>query len=76
MTDLSARLQAAGVNDRPLLLAEFIHAQYEELAPVFGYVTRADTRVLDPATPNGMLMIAVSLRILAALDATDTQEKP
>ena len=47
-------------------LAARFHALYEELASQHGYVTRTDTRVFDPQSPNGKLMIAV-----CAIIATD-----
>ena len=32
---------------------------YERLAPEYGYVTREETKVSNPDSPNGQLMIAV-----------------
>lgn len=40
-------------------LARSFHEIYERLAPVFGYETREDTKVFDPNSKNGKLMIAV-----------------
>mgnify|MGYP001572067736 CR=1 FL=1 len=40
-------------------LAILFHETYERLAPQYGYETRPETRVFDPTTPNGMLMLAV-----------------
>ena len=40
-------------------MAQFFHEAYERLAPQFGYETRAETRVFDPESANGRLMIAV-----------------
>lgn len=39
-------------------LAERFHEAYERLAPQFGYTTRPETRVFDPESNNGRLMIA------------------
>ena len=48
----------------PELLATLFHNYYEELAPIFGYETRIETRQFDPSTPNGRLMIAVCGKVL------------
>lgn len=40
-------------------VARQFHDVYERLAPSFGYETRKDTKIFDPETPNGRLMIAV-----------------
>jgi len=56
------------IDRRAVQLARAFHDAYEELAPQFGYTTREDTRVFDPASPNGRLMIAVCARI-ASLQA-------
>ena len=42
-----------------IALAQRFHTEYERLAPSFGYETRPETRVFDPESPNGKLMIAV-----------------
>lgn len=54
-------------------LARKFHETYERLAPNFGYETRTETRVFDPTTPNGKLMIAVctDLAHTARPDARD-----
>jgi hypothetical protein len=39
--------------------AHKFHEAYERLAPQFGYETRSDTKVFEPDSPNGRLMIAV-----------------
>ena len=39
-------------------LAERFHALYEEIAPLYYYETRKETRKWDPESPNGKLMIA------------------
>ena len=39
--------------------AERFHEIYERLAPSFGCETRKETRVFDPESPNGKLMMAV-----------------
>ena len=51
-------------------LAVMFHEIYERLAPNFGYETRLETRVFDPETSNGRLMIAVCTEILAQLRKT------
>jgi hypothetical protein len=45
-------------------LAILFHNTYEKLAPSFGYETRADTKLFETNTPNGMLMIAVCKEII------------
>jgi hypothetical protein len=52
-------------NDAALAMALRFHDAYERLAPSCGYETRADTRVFDPTSPNGRLMIAVCAEIIA-----------
>ena len=47
-----------------LQLAILFHETYEHLAPSFGYETRTETRLFDPETPNGKLMVAVCNEIL------------
>lgn len=42
-----------------LEIAKQFHEAYERLAPNFGYETRKDTKVFDPTSQNGRLMIAV-----------------
>ena len=46
-------------------LARRFHDAYERLAPQFGYETRPDTKVYDPDTPNGRLMAAVCVEVMA-----------
>lgn len=48
-----------------LALARLFHAEYERLAPQFGYETRTETREFDPQSANGRLMTAVCSSILA-----------
>lgn len=48
-----------------LELAILFHETYERLAPSFGYETRTDTRVFDPQSKNGKLMVAVCGELLA-----------
>lgn len=50
-------------------LAKAFHETYERLAPSFGYETRQETRVFDPTSPNGLLMVAVC-SALAAMGST------
>ena len=45
-------------------LAEIFHNEYEKLAPTFGYETRVDTKVFNPKSSNGQLMIAVCCVVL------------
>jgi hypothetical protein len=40
-------------------IARLFHETYEKLAPSFGYETREDTKVFDPESKNGKLMISV-----------------
>lgn len=40
-------------------IAREFHDVYELIAPSFGYITRPDTRIFDPESPNGKLMVAV-----------------
>lgn len=49
---------------KPLELANLFHEAYERLAPEFGYETREETRVFDPNSANGRLMIATCVDIL------------
>ena len=56
-------------------LAELFHETYELLAPDYGYETRQETRVFDPNSPNGKLMIAVSDVILCDLVAECQQRR-
>ena len=44
-------------------IARLFHDTYERLAPEFGYETREDTKVFDPESKNGKLMIAVCAEI-------------
>ena len=44
--------------------ARNFHNTYERLAPKFGYETREDTKVFDPESKNGKLMIAVCLEVI------------
>ena len=47
-----------------IVLAQFFHNTYEQLAPCSGYETRADTKLFDPASTNGRLMTAVCGRVM------------
>jgi hypothetical protein len=51
-----------------LMLAIKFHEIYERLAPSFGYETRTETRVFDPESKNGRLMIAVCAEIQSEED--------
>ncbi len=46
-------------------LARQFHEAYERLAPCYGYVTRAETRVFSTDSQNGRLMIAVCREVLS-----------
>lgn len=39
-------------------LALELHDTYEQKTPEHGYETRPETRLFDPASPNGRLMLA------------------
>ena len=47
-----------------LELAILFHHAYERLAPSVGYDTRVETRIFDPESLNGKLMLAVCAEIL------------
>ena len=42
-----------------LSMATAFHETYERLSTEYGYETREDTKVFDPKSKNGRLMIAV-----------------
>jgi hypothetical protein len=42
-----------------LKITELFHDTYETFAPAYGYETREDTKVFDPESKNGKLMMAV-----------------
>lgn len=50
-------------------LARKFHDRYEEIAPLYGYKTREDTKDFDPESPNGKLMQAVCLQVIGPLIA-------
>jgi len=52
-----------------LVLAKRFHDLYERLAPYYGYETRKETRVFNPNSKNGRLMIAVCATIQNAPEA-------
>lgn len=49
-------------------IARQFHDTYERLASQFGYETREDTRVFDPQSQNGRLMIAVCGEVIGKLE--------
>ena len=51
----------------PLALAVLFHVTYERLAPHSGYTTRQETRIFDPESPNGKLMLATCAEIQKAI---------
>ena len=55
------------MSDEIVAMAERFHATYERLAPQFGYTTRLGTRVFDPESDNGRLMIATVKEVCADL---------
>lgn len=57
--------QAASGKEDALVLAIRFHETYERLAPSFGYETRTDTKVFDPESKNGKLMVAVCSTLTA-----------
>jgi hypothetical protein len=64
----------------PEELAQNFHDTYERLAPRYGYETGLSTKIFDPNSPNGKLMIAVCKTILFELKclrlvAPDAPEK-
>ena len=48
-------------------LSIMFHHTYERLAPSVGYDTRKETRIFDPESANGKLMIAVCAELLPKL---------
>jgi len=48
----------------PVAIARRFHEEYEKLAPSFGYVTREDTKMFNPYSANGRLMIATVTNVL------------
>jgi hypothetical protein len=50
-------------------LARQFHERYEEVAPLYGYTTRNDTRIFDPESTNGRLMRAVCLQVVGPIMA-------
>ena len=48
-------------------IARQFHDTYERLAPQFGYETRKDTKVFDPQSQNGRLMIAVCAEVIGEI---------
>ena len=47
----------------PEWIARLLHKTYERLAPKYGYETRTETKIFDPKSDNGRLMIATCLVI-------------
>jgi len=60
----------------PLALAVLFHHTYERLAPDSGYETRKETRIFDPESPNGKLMIRVCAEIQSALKENYPEADP
>jgi hypothetical protein len=53
--------------DDPLALAILFHVTYERLSFEHNYQTRLETRVFDPESNNGKLMIATCAEIQKAI---------
>jgi hypothetical protein len=53
----------------PAYLAKWFHDTYETLAPEYGYETKPETKVFDPRSANGQLMIAVCRKLKEQLRA-------
>ena len=51
----------------PLALAILFHVTYEKLSAEFRYETRTETRIFDPVSPNGKLMVATCAEIQKAI---------
>lgn len=51
----------------PERLARLFHETYERKAPLFGWETHKESRVFDPDSPNGRLMIEVCREVLRHL---------
>ena len=49
-------------------IARQFHDVYERLALQFGYETREDTKVFDPQSQNGRLMIAVCAEVIGEIE--------
>lgn len=56
-------------------IARQFHGAYERLAPQFGYETREDTKVFDPQSQNGRLMIAVCAEVIGKLERERDQAR-
>lgn len=57
-------------------LAVWLHDTYEELAPLYGYETRQETRLFNASSPNGKLMIAVCGRLREKLMRSPATPSP
>mgnify|MGYP001572898095 CR=1 FL=1 len=74
-----ARYHAALAEDQILEVTILFHHIYERLAGGFEYETKKETRIFDPESPNGRLMLATVKEILAdrrraaGFDKTKTQ---
>jgi hypothetical protein len=47
----------------PVKLAVLFHDLYEQYAPEYGYETKEETRVFNPSSQNGRLMLRVCREI-------------
>ena len=60
---------------KPEIMAKRFHEAYERLAPLFGYVTNESTRIFNPESTNGKLMIAVCTELFPLTAAFAEYEK-
>ena len=59
LADCKAEIERLSKPISAVAMAEQFHEAYERLAPEYGYVTREETKIFNPDSPNGQLMIAV-----------------
>ena len=59
----------------PLALAVLFHTTYERLSSQHRYETRKDTRIFDPESSNGKLMIATcsAIQLIIQEESKDEQ---
>ena len=62
-------------HDPALEMAILFHHAYERLAPDVGYDTKVETRVFNPDSPNGKLMVLTCREILHNYTRTPTREE-
>jgi hypothetical protein len=59
-----SKQKSAGTLDDPLALAILFHHTYERLALGHDYITREGTRIFNPESKNGKLMVATCTEII------------